>query len=170
VAHRGPVAAGDVGQERQVAARDEGGRGGVDLALEPVGPHPIDAELGRGPGPQGPEDRAGPHRQQLARQLHLDRLAEALERLQVADGVVVDAQAAHHAAQGPGPQPHQSEMPCSSALASRDMSDGTISDAALPSYSTATTCSAIGISTPQRAARSTTARDVFTPSATIFIS
>src|SRR5262245_38274160 len=61
-------------------------------------------------------------------------------------------------------------MPCSSAFASRSMSAVTRSSARLPSYRTAPTCSAIGISTRCRWASSRTAAVDFTPSATIFIS
>ena len=54
-----------------------------------------------------------------------------------------------------------------SGLAPRPMRRGTTSAGGLPWWRTATTCSAMGISTPTWAARSTTAADVRTPSATI---
>ena len=87
-------------------ARHEGRVARVDLPLEPVRPHPVDAELGRGPGPQGPEDGAGSDRHDLGRELHLDRLAQPLEGREVADDVVGDPQAAHGPPEQPGPYGH----------------------------------------------------------------
>ena len=59
---------------------------------------------------------------------------------------------------------------CDSDFADRDMSRTMTSVADTSPSSTATTCSAIGISTPTLSASATTVRAVLTPSATIFIS
>jgi len=48
------------------------------------------------------EDRARADGERLARRLDLERLAEALERRQVSDDVVVDAKPAHEAPRRPG--------------------------------------------------------------------
>jgi hypothetical protein len=53
VAHDRPAAGRDVLEERQRTAGDEGGGGGVELALEPVRPHPAGA---------GPHGAGGPQR------------------------------------------------------------------------------------------------------------
>jgi hypothetical protein len=111
VADRRPVAMGDVGEEGQVTPRHESTRGRVELALEPERPDPVGPDLGGGPRAQRPEDRAGTDGHELARQLDLDRLAEALEGRQVADHVVGDPQPAHQTAQQPGACRHRQPMP-----------------------------------------------------------
>ncbi len=78
---------GDIGEHGEVAARDERARVRIELAIEPVRPYPVDAQLGRGSGADGPEHGAGADRKQFTRQLHLDVLTQPLERREVANDV-----------------------------------------------------------------------------------
>src|SRR5437879_4402125 len=89
-----------------MAPRNERRRAGIELALEPVGPHPVDPELGRGPRTQRPQHGAGADREDLGGQLDLDGLAQALERRQMPDDVVADAQTTHGPPQQPGSYAH----------------------------------------------------------------
>ena len=137
VAHHRPVALGQVCEERQVPSGHERRGARVELTLEPVRPHPVDPELGRGAGPQRPQHCAGAYREDLGGQLDLDGLAQALERRQVSDDVVADAQAPHGPPQQPCSYAHPrylgAEIPCSSGLVSRCMRAGTMALACLPS-------------------------------------
>ncbi len=107
VADERPVACRHVGEERQVTPRCERGCGRVELSLEPVRPHPVGTDLRRGARSQRAEHGAGADRQELAWRLDLDRLAESLERREMPDDVVVDAQSPHGAPQRPRAEPAQ---------------------------------------------------------------
>jgi hypothetical protein len=131
-ADRGPVAQRHVRQDREMPAGNERRAAGVELALEPVRPDPVDAELRGGARPHGAEHGAGADGQQLGRHLDLDGLAEALERREVADGVVRDAQPPHQPAQRPRFEAHGAAMPCSSAFDCRPIRAGMTSAARLP--------------------------------------
>ena len=121
VADGRPVPVGGVDEERQAAPGHERRRSRVVLPFEPRGPHPARAELGGGTRAQRPHQRLRAHRHEVGG--HVDvgvLLAEALERRQVSDGVVGDAQAAHRPAQHPAAHRPHSRIPwCSDTLARR---------------------------------------------------
>jgi hypothetical protein len=114
VADGGPVAGGHVGEERQVTAGHERRRRRIELALEPVGPHPVRPDLRGRARPQGAEHGAGAHRQHLPGGLHLEVLAEALERREVLGDVLGDAEASQRAPEEPAARRHQVRIPRSS--------------------------------------------------------